>query len=95
MSKPNYNSDSLHLNTMIVRRSNRHLIDIAYIVFDSAKVNVVCGPRRNYMEFPIKKTNDHRGNLVVEIDIEFLVRLLVYVATCKCWVLCSYLRYSE
>ena len=65
------------------------------IVFDSAKVNVVCGPRRNYMEFPIKKINDHRGNLVVEIDIEFLVRLLLYVAACKCWVLNGNLRDSE
>ena len=64
-------------------------------VFDSAIVDPVDVARRDYMEFFIEKILNHRGNLKLKTDIEFLVKWLGYDETHDSWEPYSNLRDSE
>ena len=41
--------------------------------------------RQDYMEFFIERVLDHRGNLKLNTDIEFLVKWLDYDEICDSW----------
>ena len=83
------------LDLITGKEKDYHVSDMKPFVFDSAIVDPVDVARRDYMEFFIEKILNHRGNLKLKTDIEFLVNWLGYDETHNSWEPYSNLRDSE
>ena len=89
------NSRYTLLDLITGKEKDYHVSDMKPFVFDSAIVDPVDVARRDYMEFFIETILNHRGNLKLKTDIEFLVKWLGYDETHNSWEPYSNLRDSE